>query len=261
MPFARFTDPDGEDDQPYLVKGLFQAPIGWRGDADVEQFDSVETTDRSELARAENRGGLGRPPRVARPALLREDIDGRSFIAVGRYNGGQMYETHIGRANEDYDEFVAQMRADEDPSDEYDAIDLKYDQSADERLSAEFDNPKEVFGFYEGAGWQDVPDEADWGISGSANDGGSFDTPDVDVDDDAADHPTEQEVEFAQGIAEKLAGTGVSPEDDIFPTDDGNTDLDGIVEASADEFNVEPDADAIREVVYSNTEHLSTDDM
>jgi hypothetical protein len=261
MPFARFTDPD-EGDQPYLVKGLFQAPIGWRGDADVEQFEDVPTTDRSELARSESRGGLGRPPRVVRPALLRDDIDGRSFIALGRYNGGQMYETHVGRALDDYDEFTETLLDDEDVDDLYDEIGLKYDQDADERLAAEFDNPKEVFGLYHGEGWQDEPENVDWGISGSGSEGGSFDTPDVEVDDDAVEHPTEQEVAFAEGVAEKIAGTGASPDDEIFPiSDDESVGLEGLVDHNSDSFQVDPDLDAIREVVYENTGHLDASDL
>jgi len=261
MPFARFTDPD-EGDDPYLVKGLFQAPIGWRGDADVEQFDHVETTDRSELARAESRGGLGRPPRVARPAILRDDIEGRSFIALGRYQGGQMYETHVGRALDDYSDFLSLLLDDEDPSDEYDEIGLKYDQDADEVLASEFDNPREVYGLYHGEGWQDEPENADWGVSGADNDGGNFDTPDVDVDDDSIEHPTEQERAFAEGVAEKIAGTGADPDDAIFPiSDDENVGLEGLVDHNSDSFQVEPDVDAIREVVYENAGHLDTDDL
>ena len=259
MPFARFTDPDDSD--PYLIKGLFQAPIGWRGDADVEQFDSVPATDRSELARAESRGGLGRPPRVVRPAILRDDIDGRAFIALGRYDGGQMYETHVGEAMDSYDEFVETMNADEDVSDLYEEIELEYNQDADEVLSAEFDNPKEVFGLYHGEGWQDEPDNADWGISGDTS-GGNFDTPDVEVDDDAVDHPTEQEAAFAEGVAEKIAGTGAKPEDAIFPiSDDETVDIEGLVDHNSDSFQVEPDVDAIREVVYENVGHLDTGDL
>lgn len=259
MPFARFTDPD--DGDPYLVKGLFQAPIGWRGDADVEQFDTVPTTDRSELARSESRGGRGRPPRVARPAVLREDIDGRAFLALGRYQGGQMYETHVGRALDDYEEFVTTMRNDEDVDDLYDEVGLKYDQSADERLSAEFDNPKAIYGLYHGEGWQDEPADADWGVSDST--GGSFDTPDIEVDDDSIAHPTDQERVFAEGVAEKIAGTGAKPENDIFPVgDDGETvDLAALVAHNEDQFQVEPDADAIREIIYENVGHLDTDDL
>lgn len=263
MAFARYTDPD-DGDLPYLVKGLFQVPLGWRGDADIEQYggDAVETTDRSKLARAESNGGLGRAPRVARPPILRDDIDGRAFIAIGRYNGGNMHEVHIGRAEESYDDIMEAIKADEDDVDDlYDAIDMKYDQGADETLNAEFDNAASVYGLYEGEGWLTVPDETQEALDTGGDSGGSFDTPDVDIDGDSVDHPTEQEVEFAEGIAEKLAGTGVSPEEAIFPTEDGNVDLAGIVDANSDQFQVTPDVDAIREVVYENTAHLSAEDL
>lgn len=263
MAFARYTAPD-DGDLPYLVKGLFQVPLGWRGDADIDQYggDAVETTDRSKLARAEKNGGLGRAPRVARPPVLRDDLDGRSFIAIGRYNGGNMHEVHIGRAEDDYTDIMEAINADEDDVDDlYDAIDMRYDQSADETLNAEFDNPASIYGLYEGEGWLTVPDETQDALDADGDSGGSFDTPDVDIDGDSVDHPTEQEVEFAEGIAEKLAGTGVSPEDDIFPTDEGNVDLEGIVQANTDQFQVTPDVDAIREVVYENTSHLSTEDL
>jgi hypothetical protein len=258
MPFARFTDPDDGDD-PYLVKGLFQAPIGWRGDADVEQFDSVPTTDRGELARAESRGGLGRPPRVVRPAILRDDLDGRVFIAMGRYNGGGMYETHVGRALDDYAEFMEGLRNNDDDLD-YDEVDLKYDQDADEVLADEFDNPKEVFGFYEGEGWQTIPDNADWGVGGDTS-GGNFDMPSVSVDDDSIEHPTEQEQAFAEGIAEQLAGTGADPDDPIFEVEGDDADLAAVVEHNADTFQVEPDVDAIRAIIYDNVGHLDSDDL
>jgi len=263
MAFSRYTSPD-DGDLPYLVKGLFQVPLGWRGDADIDQYggDAVETTDRSKLARAESNGGLGRAPRVARPPILRDDIDGRAFIAIGRYNGGNMHEVHIGRAEDDYEDILDAINADEDDVDDmYDAIDMKYDQSADETLNAEFDNAASVYGIYEGEGWLTIPDETQEALDSDGDSGGSFDTPDVDIDGDSVEHPTEQEVEFAEGIAEKLAGTGVSPEDAIFPTDEGNVDLDGIVQANTDQFQVNPDVDAIREVVYENTSHLNAEDL
>lgn len=261
MPFARFTD-DG-----YLLKGLFQAPIGWRGEADVEQFDNVPTTDRSELASAEERGGLGRPPRVARPAILRDDLDGRTFIALGRYNGGQMYETHVGEALDDYDEFVETLLDNDDVSDLFEEIELEYAQNADDVLADNFDNPKEVYGLYHGDGWQQEPDNAQWGDTSGSDDGdasgGSFDMPDSVGDDDGDDvaHPTDQERSFAQGIAEMLAGTDAKPDDNVFEVDGEETDLEGIVANNDGKFEVDPDVDAIREIIYENVGHLDTDDL
>lgn len=255
MPFARYTNAD-DDEAAYLVKGLFQVPIGWRGDTDVEEYGEVPTTDRSKLAT-----DLGRPPRVARPPVLRDDIDGRAFIAIGRYNGGNMHEVHIGRAEDDYDEFLATLRDNSEP--DYDGFDMKYDQDADETLAAEFDSDG-IYALYHGEGWQDEPEETQgWGDGGDSSNGGSFDTPDVDVDSDSVDHPTAQEVEFAEGIAEKIAGTGVSPDDAIFPVEgeDENTDLAGVVAANDDQFQVDPDVESIREVVYENTAHLNIEEL
>ena len=243
MPFARYTD-DG-----YLVKGLFQVAIGWRGDADVEEYDNVPTTDRSELAT-----DLGRKPRVARPPVLRDDIDGRAFIGIGRYNGGQMHEVHIGRAEESYDDILAAMRDNDDP--DYDGLDMKYDQSPEERLAAEFEDASDIYALYHGEGWQSEPDnkQSVLGDEGADTDGGSFDVDDV--DDDAIDHPTSEETTFAKTVAEKLAGTGATP-DEAFESKGG---LEGLVEANSDNFDQEYDIEAIRAEVYANTDHLAEDD-
>lgn len=255
MPFARYNVAEDEDDNDYLVKGLFQVPIGWRGDTDVEEYGEVPTTDRSKLAT-----DLGRPPRVARPPVLRDDIDGRAFIAIGRYNGGQMHEVHIGRGADDYEDILELTRDGDLSDDDYDAIDMKYDQSPEERLSAEFNNPSEAYALYTGEGWQDEPEGADPFGSSTSAEGGSFDV-DVEVDEDEVDHPTEQEVEFAEMVSEKIAGTGVSPDEEIFPVDDGKVDLEGLVGSNSGEFQVTPDVDAIRTVVYENTAHLNPDDL
>jgi hypothetical protein len=241
MPFARYTD-DG-----YLVKGLLDVAIGWRGDRDVEDFDSVPSTNRSELAT-----DYGRKPRVARPPVLRDDIDGRAFIAIGRYKGGQMNEVHIGRAEDDYDELLAALRDDDLEDDDYDAIDMKYDQEPEERLAAAFEDADNIYALYHGEGWQSKPDNAQsvLGDDGADTDGGSFD---VEMDDDGIDHPTEKEVTFAKTVAEKLAGSGATPEE-AFESKGG---LEGLVEDNADNFDNETDIDAIREAVYEHTDHLS----
>jgi hypothetical protein len=241
MPFARYTD-DG-----YLVKGLLQAPIGWRGDADVEQFDSVPSTNRKELAT-----DLGRPPRTARPPVLRDDLEGRTFIAIGRYNGGNMYEVHVGRAMDEYDDFLGTLRDNEQP--EYDEIDMRYDQEPEERLADEFDDPSSIYALYEGEGWQSKPSNAQSFGEGDSGDtdGGSFDI--GGGDDDGVDHPTDEETTFAKMVSEKLAGTDEDP-DDVF---DGG--LDGLVEDNAENFDGEYDVEAIRAEVYEYTDYLDASD-
>jgi hypothetical protein len=62
-------------------------------------------------------------------------------------------------------------------------------------------------------------------------------------------------------VVEKIAGTGVSPDEEIFPVDGGKVDLSGLVGANSGEFQVTPDVAAIREYVYENTQHLSTEDL
>jgi hypothetical protein len=248
MPFARYTE-DG-----YLIKGLFQAPKGWRGDADVEQYDDVPTTDRSELA--SKRDGLGRPPRTARPPVLRDDIDGRIFIATGRYNGGRMHEVHVGRAMDDYDGFFETLAANERP--DYDEVEMKYDQDAEETLADAFEDPSQAYGLYHGAGWMPKPDNAQdfGGDGGDDTEGGSFDMSMADDSDDGVDHPTEQETQFGEMVAEKLAGTGADPSDEVFEAGGESVSLDGLVEANEGNFDADPDVDAIRSVIEDNVDHL-----
>ena len=236
QPFSRWTD------EGYLIKGLFQVPIGWRGDADLEQYDDVPTTDHKELAT-----DLGRKPRVVRPPILREDIDGRVFVAIGRYNGGRMNEVHIGRAMDSYDDMFESLRANDEP--EYDSFDMKYDAEADERIATAFDNPAELLALYTGEGWASEPANAQsFGESDGDSDGGSFD---IETDDSGVEHPTDEEDTFAQMVSEKLAGTGVENVDDAF--DDG---LEGLVESNADNFDNEYDVGAIRELVEEYTDGL-----
>jgi len=247
MPSTRYKD-DG-----YLVKGLFQHPLGWF-DYDADNYD-VSTTDRGKLARATQNGGLGRPPRFARPPVLRPDIEGESmFIKIGRYNDGNMYEVTIG-----YNDF-------EDDPDEATELDLRYDQEPEPILEEEFDvdDATEVYSLYHGEGWQPEPDNAGGGEPEDTS-GASFD---VDVADDGDDDeeveqsgPTEDETQFGRMIAEKISGSGATPDDPIFTVDGENADLAALVAANEPEFGSEPNVDAIRAVVYENTAHLSEDDL
>ena len=236
QPFSRWTD------EGYLIKGLFQVPIGWRGDADLDQYDNVPTTDHKELAT-----DLGRKPRVIRPPILRDDIEGRAFVAIGRYNGGRMNEVHIGRAEDSYDAIFESLRANDEP--EYDSFDMKYDADADEVIAAEFDNPAELLALYTGDGWADEPANAQsFGESEDDSGGSSFD---IDTDDSGVEHPTDEEDTFAKMVSEKLAGADIESVDDPF---DGG--LEGLVESNADNFDNEYDVEAIRELVEEYTDGL-----
>jgi len=244
LPFARYTD-DG-----YLMKGLYQAPIGWRGDADVDQFDNVPSTNRKELAT-----DLGRPPRVARPPLLRDDIDGRVAIDLGRLNGGDMYEIHAIRALDDYSDY---LEGDEDA----DELDMRYDNAPEERLAEEFDNPDEIYTLYTGEGWQDTPNNAQNVTDDSGEDGGGSFNVDVNDDDSGGvDHPTDGEVQFAEMVAEQIAGTGADPRNDIFNAAGNDVNLEGLIGANSGNFEVTPDVDSITEAVFERVEHLSRSDL
>jgi hypothetical protein len=242
-PSARYKD-DG-----YLVKGLFQHPLGWF-DRDTEDYD-VETTNRSKLAKSQDNGGLGRPPRVARPPILREDVAGESvFVEIDHYNGGPMLEATIAFNDFEGDDW-------EDAT----QLEPRYEQDPEEVLAATFDEPNEVYALYHGDGWQPEPGNAQ-PVMGTDQDaesggGGSFDIGDTDLDDDSVEHPTEQERQFAEMISEKIAGTGATP-DEAFASKGG---LEGVVGSNTDQFNVTPDVEAIRKVIYENTGHLSTDDI
>jgi len=253
LPWARFTKPD-DGEQPYLIKGLFQPAKGWRGSADADFYDNVETTDKSKLAKSEDRGGLGRSPRTVRRPHVRPDIDGeRLFISISRFNGGAMREANIGYALDDYEAFVEAMNArdssyDDIELDGYDEVGLRYSDDADEELDEFFDQPAdELYQWYSGEGWQDEPDE--WGGSADGNDGGGFEMGDGD-DDSGVDHPTEQEERFAQMVSEKMAGREASLDDeDAFEVDGETYDLAGLVELNDDAFDVDPSVEAIRDEI------------
>lgn len=255
-PSARYNS-DG-----YLVPGVLQHPLGWF-DRDEKNYE-VETTDRSELARDPSRGGLGRPPRVVRPPILRDDIRGEEvFVEIDRYGGGNMYEvttafndfesdpanaTEIGLSYASADEIEgdASWNVNRNP---YDVI--------EEELGSDFE-----LATYHGDGWQPKVDAADEPEEDTS--GGSFDV-DVDtgsVDEDSSvEHPTDNEVEFGEMVSEGLAGTNAKPSMEVFNTPDGKVDLETFVGMNEGEFDADPDVSAIREVVYENVDHLSVDDL
>lgn len=254
-PSARFKE-DG-----YLVKGLMQHPLGWF-DRDTENYpDLVETTDRRKLA---SQNELGRPPRVARPPVLRDDIGGEEvFVEIDRYEGGRMLSSTVAYNDFDGDDYedatVIEPRYEGagDPPTPEDVLVETFDLDGEADIS-------EVYELYHGDGWQPEPDGAFFGTGDgdeeSGSSGGSFDAPSV--SDDEVDHPTESEVEFGQMIAEVIAGTGVDPDEEGALTLNGeDMDLEGAVGTNASQFGVTPDVSAIRRVVYENTSHLDTDDL
>lgn len=239
LSFARYTEDD------YLVKGLLQTPLGWRAD-DTERYD-VPTTDRSKLASPKNRGGLGRPPRIARPIILRDELDGaRAEVRMEASNGGQNWFEGVHLV--DGEELsLSNAYADDSGYDFPDAV-------IEDRLDV--DDADTVYWMYHGEGWQDEPD----GFGESADEdtsGGSFDMGDgaSDDDDDGEVGLTDKEREFAGMVVEQLTGTPYHPDDQVFL--DESADLEGLVEHNAENFDTTaPNVDAIRGYVIENVSHL-----
>lgn len=266
-PSARFKD-DG-----YLVKGLLQNPLGWF-DRDEDNYpDLVDTTNRRDIA---SRDGKGMPPRFARPAVLRDDVEGREvFIDIARYNDGNMLSatTAFNEGDWTIEEYLDAAGGSDSVFETLDSLEgpqPRYEESPEEVLVGAFDldsgdDIEYLYDLHDGNGWQPIPDNAFYGVGDQGSDGdsgGSFDTPELAGD--SVEHPTDQEVEFAEMLSEMLAGTGADPDDGgTFkdPTGDGFTDLEGVVGHNADQFSVTPSVDAIREVIYENVSHLDADDL
>lgn len=234
LPFARYTE-DG-----YLVKGLLQVPLGWRGNSDIEQHGEVPTTDRSKLARSEDRGGLGRAPRLARPLILRPDIEGERISVEIDDN------RFITITGESGDELDLRNGYDGDGSvEDYieDALDV--------------DDANTVYEMYHGEGWE--PQPADDPTEATDTSGGSFD---VDADDgndegegDSGASLSDAEEQFASKVVEALTGTDAAPSDEVFG-EDGLT-MRELGEAQIENFDTDsPNFDAIEAYVYEHSAHL-----
>lgn len=227
MPYARYTD-DG-----YLMKGLYQAPVGWRGEADVEQYDTTNTKSSLKDDRVY--------PRMARPVAVRDDLPSPLYITIGRYNGGRMYEATVGGAVDDdgrvTDESALEMNYEGD------------DPEAFLRDAFDIDDVMEVYDLYlDGPNWMDEP--ANVQRSGDTdNSGGSFDMGGGDTDDSGG--LTDSEEQFATMVAEQaLAGSDVPVDEATFTVDGETVGLGGLVEHNAAEFDTDdPDVDAIAERV------------
>lgn len=246
LPSARYKD------SGYLVKGLLQHPLGWF-ERDFDNYPEATPAELEGLGRSQRRGKLasandmGRPPRVARTPLLREDIEGEEvFVEIDRYNGGRMLSGSV-----KFNDF------DGDDWEEATPIEPNYQEDAGEVIEErlDVDDATDAYELYHGEGWQ--PEIQGEESSSSGNEGASFDVG-VDADDGGSvEHPTEQERQFAQKIIEGITGTGQSPDEEIF--NDGQFDLEGLVGHNADQFEVTPDVSAIREYVYENVSHLDVD--
>jgi hypothetical protein len=242
MVYARYNDND------YLTKGVLQAPLGWR-DSDVEDYD-VETTDRGKLAAPKDSGGLGRPPRIARPIVLRDEIvDSEAEIRMGWLDDGKNRRSFDGLFVEDEELDLSNAYADDSGYDFPDAV-------IEDRLDV--DDADSVYWMYHGEGWQPQPD----GFGSEAADddadtaGGSFDM-DVSTDDSEPtdDALTDDERQFAEMVTEQLTGTGAHPDDEVFL--DGSEDIIGLVQHNLENFSTDsPDADGIRQFVIENSSHL-----
>jgi hypothetical protein len=227
MPFARYTE-DG-----YLMKGLYQAPVGWRGEADVEQYDTTNTKSSLKSDRVF--------PRMARPVALREDLPNPLYVTIGRFNGGRMYEASMGGAVDDNGEVTDES-----------TLEMQYEGDDPEAFIREVfdvDDVMEVYDLYHsGPNWMDEPESVE--RSGDTdNSGGSFDMGDGDDSDSGG--LTDGEEQFATMVAEQaLAGSDVPIDDATFDVDGETVPLGGLVEHNAAEFDTDdPDVDGIAERV------------
>lgn len=237
MVYARYNDND------YLTKGLLQAPLGWRED-DVENYD-VETTDRGKLAAPKDSGGLGRPPRIARPIVLRDELqDADAEIRMSWLGDSQQRRSFDGVFVDGGELDLSNAYADESGYDFPDVV-------IEDRLDV--DDADTVYSMYHGDGWQPQPE----GYSVEEPEdtsGGSFDMG-VSTDDTEDDGLSDDEQQFAESVVEQLTGTGAHPDDDVFLN--GETDIIGLVQHNIDNFSSsDPNADAIREFVIENSSHI-----
>lgn len=223
LPFAGY-DANGEK-----THGLFQVANGWR---------EANRSKRGEMA------SNGKAPRVTRPPILRDDID---RIGVEIYRSGQAYYINFGHAQDDYSEII-------DGDGSFDSIDFKYADEAAETIAAEFD--EDPTNWYKGDGWNEALNLDNKSEDGGSE-GGSFDISVNDGDDGGVEHPTDNEIEFAQMVIEKIEGTEADPADAIFGGGDEKTDLDGLVAANEGNFDVTPDVSAIDTYIRENTSHLT----
>jgi hypothetical protein len=186
----------------------------------------------------------GKAPRVVRPPILRDDIDS---IAVEIYRSGQAYYINFGHAQDDYSEII-------DGDESFESIDFQYAENAAETIASEFDD--DPTNWYEDDGWNGGLN-LDNKSEGGSSDGSSFDIDVNEADDDGPEHPTDNEVEFANMVVEKIEGTGADPADAIFGDGDEKTDLEGLVAANEGNFDVTPDVDAIDATIRENASHLT----
>jgi len=238
MVYARYNDND------YLTKGLLQAPLGWRED-DVENYD-VETTDRGKLAAPKDSGGLGRPPRIARPIVLRDELlDTEAEIRMSWLGDAQQRRSFDGVFVDGEECDLSNAYADESGYDFPDAV-------IEDRLDV--DDADTVYSMYHGDGWQPQPDGYSVEETEEDTSGGSFDMG-ISTDDGDDDGLSDDEQQFAEMVTEQLTGTGAHPDDEVFL--DGSEDIIGLVQHNLENFSTDsPDADGIRQFVIENSSHL-----
>lgn len=247
QPFARWTDEDG-----YLIKGLFQSPVGWR---------DANASERASMAKD------GFAPRPARAPILRQrvepvtDDEGEKVganlldepeeqpitVHLERAQSGNSYRVYLfdTEAFEDeFDTIDAELPRNDDGyvEDDIDSrIEWRYDPHADSVLSqAEYG-----MHMYTGEGFQDEPENA------------GNDTPDFEIsaDSDDTEGLSQEEADFVEMTVSDLAGTGMDPEERYH---DG---VEGLIGKNQDEFSTTPDVDAIEEAVYGAVSHLDVDDL
>jgi len=240
MVYARYNDND------YLTKGLLQAPLGWRED-DVENYD-VETTDRGKLAAPKDSGGLGRPPRIARPIVLRDELqDTRAEIRMSWLGDSQQRRSFDGVFVDGEELDLSNAYADGSGYDFPDAV-------IEDRLDV--DDADTVYSMYHGDGWQPQPEGYSVDAEEEDTSGGSFDMG-VSTDDTDDGGLSDDEQQFAEMVTEQLTGTGAHPDDEVFL--DGSEDLIGLVQHNLSNFGTDdPNVDAIRSFIVENSSHIDS---
>lgn len=255
-PFSRWTD------EGYLIKGLYQAPEGWR----------ENPSQRGEMAKA------GDVPRVDRAPILRNRVayttddegnrDGaelldepeelRLFIDIDREGRG--YRGYVFDADAFEAEFDRETPLEELPTDDYGnfeidaALDMPYCPFADEVLEQAGYSMQM---YTDGDKWQDTPD--DWQPT-STSEVDSFGIG-VETEGDSDSFPTPKQQQFVNEVVAELeeihSAKGTSPTpDDAF--EGGVT---GLIGKYQDQFDRVPEADDVERAVYDQTEHLDPSDL
>jgi len=248
-PYARWTD----DEEPYLVKGLYQPPEGYR-EADAGERRKMELDPRvvrAPILRQQVYVERNDDGDVIETGLLDEPNDQRVLIDVSRFMGGRAYEVHVFDADGFADEFGALDAEIPRTDDGYakndidSELEMSYTPSADGVL----EDAEYAMHMYTGDGWANEPEG--W----SANSTAEVDSFGIssDLGDDEGLSPSQEQ--FVNEVVGELKGTGLTPKEAF----DGG--LGGLITNFAEQFDEVPRAADVREPIYERVAHLDPDDL